>query len=316
MLIKELDDPAAPLYLIRLWSHCQGSKGAKFDNLPAVAVAMICEYDGDPEKLNAALINARWLSRDGDSIEVLGWEKHNAQLIANWENGRKGGRPRKNSGSEKSGNNPSKTHGIPMANPTQTDKIREDKRREDKNDTPPPKKDSTPLPKEAGVPLSKRTDKGNPIEGNPKKVKRFDARTMELPDHVPKEAWQQWAEYRASVGKKISKRAATMQFNQMKGHSKATIVSVIEKSIASDYQGLFFPKFPQNSPTRSSATDSPFEPFYCSLDKDKKRPFAVGDKVASWNDGTYETIESFVSQSIVKTKSGKTIDLTDYRLEQ
>lgn len=115
MLCDLLDDSSAPLCVIRLWGHCQQRRGWKFD-IPAKGVKALCKYKGDAEALDQALQDCEFILRDGQSIEVIGWDEHNATLIANWENGKKGGRPPKN----KPKKNPSKTHGLPMANPDQT----------------------------------------------------------------------------------------------------------------------------------------------------------------------------------------------------
>lgn len=141
MLVEQLNDPAAPIYLLRLWEHCQNSKRAIFDRLPEIAVKAICRFPGTAEELNGALIDCGWIKRTQNEVHVLGWEEHNAQLIANWANGSKGGRPRKKSNSTQNPSvtqsepmgNPSITHGLPMANPTLTDKSRLDKIRLDKS---------------------------------------------------------------------------------------------------------------------------------------------------------------------------------------
>lgn len=133
MLIDTLDDPCAPLYVIRLWAHCQTRRGWVFD-IPIAGVKSICKFAGDAEALNQALIECEFLAREDRQVTVVGWDEHNSTLIANWANGKKGGRPPKN----KPKQNPSKTHGLPMANPDQThqepirlDRIGLDKKGED-----------------------------------------------------------------------------------------------------------------------------------------------------------------------------------------
>lgn len=122
----------APLYLLRLWAYCQNRKAtSEFEDLPPAAVKAICEFDGDPAELEAALSESRWIERDGPLLRVLNWGEHNAGLIANRANGRKGGRPPKPMA------NPSETHRKPMANPNETDKKREDKKREDESGSTP-----------------------------------------------------------------------------------------------------------------------------------------------------------------------------------
>lgn len=109
------DDEAAPVYLLRLWAHCQKRKSETFDSLPPEAVKAISRYTGDAQRLDDALVQVGFIERDGDFVTFVGWAEYNSGLFANWENGRKGGRPSKN---------PDKTHGIthgqPMDNPTGT----------------------------------------------------------------------------------------------------------------------------------------------------------------------------------------------------
>lgn len=130
MLIDTLDDPCAPLYVIRLWAHCQTRRGWIFE-IPMAGIKSICKFNGEAEQLNQALVDCEFLHRVDKQVTVVGWDEHNSTLIANWENGKKGGRPPKN----KPINNPSITHGLSMANPDQTrvEPIRLDKIREDNN---------------------------------------------------------------------------------------------------------------------------------------------------------------------------------------
>lgn len=124
MLIDLLDDCSAPLCVIRLWGHCQTRRAWVFD-IPPAGVKSICRFSGDAEKLDKALTECGFLMRNGAQVEIVGWDEHNASLIANWKNGKKGGRPTK----DKPKSNPSKTHGLPTENPTKThgEPIREDR---------------------------------------------------------------------------------------------------------------------------------------------------------------------------------------------
>lgn len=142
MVIDELQDKCAPIYILRLWAHCQERKSDCF-SMPSRGLKAQCKYEGDHEKFEAALVAAGFIERDGETIKVIGWAEKNASLIAAWENGGRGGRPKKkptDNPQETHGlamGNPAVTHGQPMENPTltQTKPIRVDKSREDKKAT-------------------------------------------------------------------------------------------------------------------------------------------------------------------------------------
>ncbi len=137
MVADAIGDPMAAIYILRLWAHCQDRKSDTFV-MPTAGLKAQCKCPAPAEVFEKALIDAGFLTRDGDTISVNGWAAKNASLIAAWENGSKGGRPK---------NNPKKTHGLPtgspavtqgepIANPDETDKRREEKRREEGNNTP------------------------------------------------------------------------------------------------------------------------------------------------------------------------------------
>jgi len=121
----------APMYIMRLWAHCQNRKGDTF-TIPCAGIKALCKYAGDAAAFEKALIDAEFLGRDGDTVTVEGWAERNASLLAAWENGGKGGRPKKPTGNQdetqgKPIGNPSVTQREPDANPRETDKSREDK---------------------------------------------------------------------------------------------------------------------------------------------------------------------------------------------
>jgi hypothetical protein len=132
MLVDALGgDELAPFYLLRLWGHCQTRRAARFE-IPSAGLKGLCKASCDAETLESALIAGGYLLRDGAYVEVLKWAEKNASLIAAWENGEKGGRPKKPkanprvSDSKPSGN-PAVTQPEPMGNPGVTDKRREEK---------------------------------------------------------------------------------------------------------------------------------------------------------------------------------------------
>jgi len=139
MLADLLGDECAPIYIMRLWAHCQLRKSDRFD-LPASALKAVCRYPGDADEFERAMIDGGWVEREGETIIATGWADKNAKLVQAWENGAKGGRPKTQ---RKPKHNPRVTQQEPTDNPTVTHgkPIGLDKRREDKGDAAhlPPK---------------------------------------------------------------------------------------------------------------------------------------------------------------------------------
>lgn len=135
MLVDLLDgDEAAPVYVQRLWAHCQNRRQVSFENFPPAALKALCRYPGHPSKLESGLVSSGFVRRDGAGVfTVLNWEKYNAGLIANWTNGEKGGRPPKN---------PPETHGLSMGNPSGTDRAEQQRAERSRAD----KKQAEPVP--------------------------------------------------------------------------------------------------------------------------------------------------------------------------
>ncbi len=130
MVADALGDQLAPVYIMRLWAHCQNRKADTFE-IPPAGIKALCKYAGDADALESALVAAEYITRDGTLVTVVGWAEKNASLLAAWENGGKGGRPKKTHGLATG--NPAVTHGQPIANPTltQAKPIREEKIREE-----------------------------------------------------------------------------------------------------------------------------------------------------------------------------------------
>jgi hypothetical protein len=129
MLVGTLDgDECAPLYVLRLWAHCQNRRQSTFENISPEALKALCRFPGNANKLEASLVTSGFVRREGKVLIVVGWDEYNSSLIAAWNNGAKGGRPPK----FKPESNPEKTQekptGKPLGrNPGVCDKIREDK---------------------------------------------------------------------------------------------------------------------------------------------------------------------------------------------
>lgn len=97
MLVDLLDfDEAAPIYVIRLWSHCQLRRAWEFEGMTATTLRSICRYKGDADKFEAALVASGFVVRTDSALVARGWDEYNSTLIAAWTNGKKGGRPKLN----------------------------------------------------------------------------------------------------------------------------------------------------------------------------------------------------------------------------
>jgi hypothetical protein len=93
-LVELTKRPESPLWVMRLWAHCQTRKAWRFHDLPDIAIKSICGVTAeiDPAAWVSALTQCRFIAKDGDTWEVHDWKKHNAGLVANWKNG---SRPKK-----------------------------------------------------------------------------------------------------------------------------------------------------------------------------------------------------------------------------
>jgi len=110
-------DECAPLYVIRIWGHCQARRAVDFDITP-IALKAICRAPHDASTFEAAMIEAGFVERDGSTLRVPKWAEHNPKLVANWRNGGSGGRPAKPKGNPPETQR--ETHSKPSENPTET----------------------------------------------------------------------------------------------------------------------------------------------------------------------------------------------------
>jgi hypothetical protein len=90
-LIELTKRPESPLWVQRLWAHCQTRKAWRFRDLPDIAIKSICSVPIEIEAATwvAHLVQCRFIIREGDTCEVHDWKKHNSKLVANWANGGK-----------------------------------------------------------------------------------------------------------------------------------------------------------------------------------------------------------------------------------
>lgn len=128
MLVGLLDgDEAAPVYVLRLWAHCQNRRKAEFEGLTSEALKALCRFPGHANKLESSLATSGFIRRSDTVLHVLNWAEYNASLIASWVNGGRGGRKKKPTGSN-NGTQHTPT-GIPTG--TRVEKSSEDKSGED-----------------------------------------------------------------------------------------------------------------------------------------------------------------------------------------
>lgn len=139
-LVGLLDgDECAPVYVIRLWAHCQNRRKDTFENLTSEALKALCRFPGHANKLESSLAASGFIRRSEGVLVVLNWAEYNSSLIAAWQNGSKGGRPAKPTGYQRKKPTGSENtdNGKPTGYPTgsRVDKSREDQIREEKTST-------------------------------------------------------------------------------------------------------------------------------------------------------------------------------------
>jgi hypothetical protein len=134
MLVDLTGDRGAPVMLLRLWGHCQQRRASRFKNLSPATLKAICRADEiDADRFHSIMVQTGFIDLEGDETVVHDWDEVNGALLRNWENGKKGGRPRgaggegghKGSPEDKrqkpAAKNPKKTPGFSGDNPNETD---------------------------------------------------------------------------------------------------------------------------------------------------------------------------------------------------
>lgn len=219
--IRELgDDPNGVAYLLRLWGHCQNQKQTSFE-MPCYALAGICRFEGDPVEFEKVLDACGYIERDGDSVKILGFDEHNANMVVKWKNGKHGGRPRK-----------------AVSNNLKPISVIE-------NET-----ESTSGITETQSRLTNEVNKGN--KGNKVKVTKRAAPPFDWDNekdchpslNTPevRSAYTRWCSYRSECNysqyKPVTLRTKLRAFE---GMSPKSFVDAVENSIGNGYQGLFPP---------------------------------------------------------------------------
>jgi hypothetical protein len=104
LLVDLTKDPTAPLAVIRLWGYCQTSKSSFFTGMTPGQLASICHWGDRQPACHVALSKAGFIEKlNPKGFAAHQWNEYNAKLLANWENGQKGGRPRKEENTNENG---------------------------------------------------------------------------------------------------------------------------------------------------------------------------------------------------------------------
>jgi hypothetical protein len=93
-LVRKLGTETAPFCVLRLWQHCQERKKDRFTGMDPDRLSAVCGWTGDAKVLWDAMLETYVDKLEDGTIVVHDWAAANAGLIAAWNNGRKGGRPK------------------------------------------------------------------------------------------------------------------------------------------------------------------------------------------------------------------------------
>jgi hypothetical protein len=86
-LIALTNNEAAPLMVIRLWGYCQQRRQSSFDELSAHALATVCRWRKDPDKLMEILKESGFIRTHENRLIVHDWDEVNSSLLARWKGG-------------------------------------------------------------------------------------------------------------------------------------------------------------------------------------------------------------------------------------
>lgn len=104
LLVDLTGDPTAPLAVIRLWGFCQTSKRSFFPDMTPAQLASIVHWGDRKPACSTALVKAGFVEKlSPKGFTVHEWSEYNSKLLANWENGKKGGRPTKEENANENG---------------------------------------------------------------------------------------------------------------------------------------------------------------------------------------------------------------------
>jgi hypothetical protein len=111
LLVRLLGTESAPIYVLRLWAHCQARKTDRFTGWKPDVLASVCRWDGDSKLLWDSMLQT-FTKLDGDALIAHDWAECNASLISAWTNGKLGGRPKGSKGKKNRPVNQRETDGV------------------------------------------------------------------------------------------------------------------------------------------------------------------------------------------------------------
>lgn len=214
LLTRLLTDERAPLYVLRLWAHCQQRKTDRFTGWNPDVLASVCRWDGDGVALWEAM-GKTFLEIQGENVVVHGWAETNAALLSAWSNGKLGGRPK----AVKSG--VTKPTGNPPVDPPQAHRVsdREEKRRSDGGDGIEKRESSTAGNDGGTWPTLTEVKAAASMQGIPPAVadafwNHFEAQGWQTKDGLPIIRWQPkltswWVNEQARAAKDAAKANGT-----------------------------------------------------------------------------------------------------------
>ena len=231
LLVRLLGTEVAPIYVIRLWAHCQSRKTDRFTDWNPDVLASVCRWDGDAAVFWNSMLQTFARVEDGAFV-AHDWAQCNASLISAWTNGKLGGRPTKKKPTEN-----------PPVNRTETDWLSDREDREDRSET-------------------KNTPKQSPW------VVAFD---VELPEGLRTEncleavkLWLKYKSERREGYKQTGLKAALTKWSRE--FTPATFPSAVDHSMASGWSGIFPPKESyQPQPQRHAPDTSKYTPEQIAL---------------------------------------------------
>ena len=95
LLVQITADPSAPMMVLKLWAYCQTRRKWEFSDLDDDTLSIICECSGKIEELKPILTRCKFVHQVDDTLVVNDWQFYNRTLINSWNNGLKGGRPKR-----------------------------------------------------------------------------------------------------------------------------------------------------------------------------------------------------------------------------